>query len=43
MSAKSPHWGSISLPMMFQLDTDFKELFKIKAEFDNVMDRTDEK
>ena len=28
--------------MMFQLDTDFKELFKIKAEFDNVMDRTDE-
>ena len=29
--------------MMFQLDTDFKELFKIKAEFDSVMDRTDEK
>ncbi len=29
--------------MMFQLDHDFKELFKIKAEFDSVMDRTDEK
>ncbi|MGD0451540.1 MAG: ATP-binding protein [Candidatus Bathyarchaeia archaeon] len=29
--------------MMFQLDNDFKELFKIKAEFDYVMDRTDEK
>ncbi len=29
--------------MMFQLDTDFKELFKIKAEFDTSMDRTDEK
>ncbi len=29
--------------MMFQLDADFKELFKIKAEFDNVMDRTDDK
>ncbi len=29
--------------MMFQLDADFKELFKIKAEFDTVMDRTDEK
>jgi lon-related putative ATP-dependent protease len=29
--------------MMFQLDNDFKELFKIKAEFDSVMDRTDEK
>ncbi len=29
--------------MMFQLDADFKELFKIKAEFDIVMDRTDEK
>ena len=29
--------------MMFQLDADFKELFKIKAEFDNVMDRTEEK
>jgi lon-related putative ATP-dependent protease len=28
--------------MMFQLDPDFKELFKIKAEFDSVMDRTDE-
>jgi lon-related putative ATP-dependent protease len=28
---------------MFQLDTDFKELFKIKAEFDSVMDRTDDK
>ena len=28
--------------MMFQLDNDFKELFKIKAEFDYVMDRTDE-
>ena len=28
--------------MMFQLDSDFKELFKIKAEFDNVMERTDE-
>jgi len=25
--------------MMFQLDSDFKELFKIKAEFDTVMDR----
>ena len=29
--------------MLFQLDADFKELFKIKAEFDSVMDRTDEK
>ena len=29
--------------MMFQLDTDFRELFKIKAEFDSVMDRTEEK
>jgi len=29
--------------MMFQLDSDFKELFKIKAEFDTVMDRTDDK
>ena len=29
--------------MMFQLDADFKELFKIKAEFDTVMDRTDDK
>ena len=29
--------------MMFQLDPDFKELFKIKAEFDTVMERTDEK
>ena len=29
--------------LLFQLDTDFKELFKIKAEFDTVMDRTDDK
>ena len=29
--------------MMFQLDPDFRELFKIKAEFDTVMDRTEEK
>jgi len=29
--------------MLFGLDTDFKELFKVKAEFDTVMDRTDEK
>jgi lon-related putative ATP-dependent protease len=28
---------------MFQLDPDFRELFKIKAEFDTVMDRTDDK
>ena len=27
--------------MMFELDPDFKELFKIKAEFDTVMDRTE--
>jgi lon-related putative ATP-dependent protease len=29
--------------LLFQLDTDFKEFFKIKAEFDTVMDRTDDK
>ena len=29
--------------MMFQMDTDFRELFKIKAEFDTVMDRTEDK
>jgi lon-related putative ATP-dependent protease len=29
--------------MLFGLDADFKELFKVKAEFDTVMDRTDEK
>ena len=29
--------------LLFQLDNDFKELFKIKAEFDSVMDRTDDK
>jgi lon-related putative ATP-dependent protease len=29
--------------LLFELDTDFKELFKIKAEFDTTMDRTDEK
>ena len=29
--------------MMFQIDPDFKELFKIKAEFDSVMDRTEDK
>jgi lon-related putative ATP-dependent protease len=29
--------------MMFQLDPDFRELFKIKAEFDTVMDRTESK
>ena len=29
--------------LLFQLDTDFRELFKIKAEFDSVMDRTDDK
>jgi len=28
---------------MFELDTDFRELFKIKAEFDTVMDRTEDK
>ncbi|MGA3059967.1 MAG: ATP-binding protein [Candidatus Bathyarchaeia archaeon] len=28
--------------LLFQLDTDFRELFKIKAEFDTVMDRTDD-
>ena len=29
--------------MMFELDANFKELFKIKAEFDSVMERTDDK
>jgi len=29
--------------LLFQLDNDFRELFKIKAEFDLVMDRTDDK
>jgi len=29
--------------LLFQLDPDFKELFKVKAEFDTVMDRTEEK
>src|SRR5208283_2460603 len=29
--------------LLFQLDTDFREFFKIKAEFDTVMDRTDDK
>jgi len=29
--------------LMFQLDPDFRELFKIKAEFDTVMERTDDK
>jgi lon-related putative ATP-dependent protease len=29
--------------LLFQLDNDFRELFKIKAEFDSVMDRTDTK
>ena len=29
--------------MMFSLDPDFQELFKIKAEFDNTMARTEEK
>jgi lon-related putative ATP-dependent protease len=29
--------------LLFALDPDFKELFKVKAEFDTVMDRTDEK
>jgi len=29
--------------MMFELDPDFKELFKIKAEFDTVMNRTEDK
>ncbi len=29
--------------LLFQLDNDFRELFKIKAEFDSVMDRTDDK
>ncbi|MGA3288820.1 MAG: ATP-binding protein [Candidatus Bathyarchaeia archaeon] len=28
--------------LLFQLDTDFRELFKIKAEFDTLMDRTDD-
>ena len=28
---------------MFELDPDFKELFKVKAEFDTVMDRTHDK
>lgn len=44
MSAKVILIGDSYLyQMMFQLDADFKELFKIKAEFDTVMDRTDEK
>jgi lon-related putative ATP-dependent protease len=29
--------------LLFALDPDFKELFKIKAEFDTTMDRTDDK
>jgi lon-related putative ATP-dependent protease len=29
--------------LLFQLDNDFREFFKIKAEFDTVMDRTDDK
>jgi lon-related putative ATP-dependent protease len=29
--------------LLFTLDADFKELFKVKAEFDTTMDRTDEK
>ncbi len=29
--------------LMFQLDPDFRELFKIKAEFDTVMERTEDK
>ena len=29
--------------LMFELDTDFRELFKIKAEFDTTMDRTEDK
>jgi lon-related putative ATP-dependent protease len=29
--------------MMFELDPDFRELFKVKAEFDTVMDRTGDK
>jgi lon-related putative ATP-dependent protease len=29
--------------LLFQLDPDFKELFKVKAEFDTVMDRTEDK
>jgi lon-related putative ATP-dependent protease len=29
--------------MMFELDPDFRELFKIKAEFDTVMDRNEDK
>ena len=29
--------------LLFQLDADFRELFKIKAEFDSVMDRTEDK
>ena len=29
--------------MMFELDPNFRELFKIKAEFDTVMERTDQK
>ena len=29
--------------LLFELDTDFREFFKIKAEFDTVMDRTDDK
>ncbi len=29
--------------LLFQLDPDFKDLFKVKAEFDTVMDRTDDK
>ena len=28
--------------LLFQLDTDFRELFKVKAEFDTTMNRTDE-
>ena len=29
--------------MMFEMDPDFRDLFKIKAEFDSVMDRTEDK
>ena len=29
--------------LLFEMDTDFRELFKIKAEFDSVMERNDDK
>ena len=44
LSAKVIIIGDPSIyQMMFQLDPDFRALFKIKAEFDTVMDRTEDK